>query len=131
MPDAPHLAHTAVRLLRAAFHASREQGSHMQQAFGGWDECKPGEKANDECDGTFACDAYKAWQKSMEAGDRSRAELAVDQLVAELTEAQAKLVADGKAIDDLRDLLAERDKQIAELLAAEPTLDDDQPGVPR
>lgn len=91
MPDAPHLAHTAVRLLRNAFHASREQGSHMQQAFGGWDECKPCEKANDECDGTFACDAYKAWQKAMEAGDRSRAELAVDQLIAELTEAQAKL----------------------------------------
>lgn len=30
----------------------------------------------------------------------------------------------------LLDLLAERDEQIAYLLAAEPTLDDDQPGVP-
>ncbi|MFJ7269358.1 hypothetical protein ACIQV3_22400 [Streptomyces sp. NPDC099050] len=52
-------------------------------------------------------------------------------LVAELTEARVKLEADGKAIDDLRAVLVERDKQIAELIAAEPTLDDDQPGAPR
>ncbi|MFE9844755.1 hypothetical protein [Streptomyces goshikiensis] len=31
----------------------------------------------------------------------------------------------------LRALVAERDEQIANLLAAEPTLDDDQPGAPR
>lgn len=52
-------------------------------------------------------------------------------LVAELTEAASKLEIVEKVIDDLRAVLVERNKQIAELLAAEPTLDDDQPGVPR
>lgn len=38
-------------------------------------------------------------------------------LVAELTEALAKLKIDGKVIDDLQILLAERDERIAGLLA--------------
>lgn len=158
MPDIPHPARTAVQLLRAGLRASREQGSHIQQAFGGWDECKACEKANDECDGAFACDAYKDWQKAMEAADRSGAELAVDQLLAELTETRTKLEIAERQNRELTDLLelyvgheptvaeemaylnseltrlesalAERDEQIAGLLAAEPTLDDDQPGVP-
>ena len=130
MPDAPHPARTAVKQLRDALHASREQGSHIQQAFGGWDECKPCEKANDECDGAFACDAYKAWEKAKETGDRSRAELAVEQLIAELTEARTKLEIAERQARDLDIKLAERDEQIAGLLADEPTLDDDQAGVP-
>lgn len=49
-----------------------------------------------------------------------------------------KSVADGTFIANARTdipfllaLVAERDVQIAGLLAAEPTLDDDQPGAPR
>ena len=34
-------------------------------------------------------------------------------------------------VAELESVLAERDEQIAHLLAAEPTLDDDQPGAPR
>lgn len=34
-------------------------------------------------------------------------------------------------IDELEATLAERDEQLAGLISAEPTLDDDQPGVPR
>lgn len=99
-----------IKLLREALHASEQMASHMHQVFGGWEECPPCEKANDECDGDFACDAYKGWRKAFFTGLRSRAEVAVDRL---------------------NRVLAERDEQIAYLLAAEPTLDDDQPGAPR
>ncbi|MEW2415348.1 hypothetical protein AB0953_16755 [Streptomyces sp. NPDC046866] len=34
-------------------------------------------------------------------------------------------------VDRLQSVLAERDEQIAYLIAAEPTLDDDQPAAPR
>ncbi|MFG2412342.1 hypothetical protein [Streptomyces goshikiensis] len=91
MPDLPLDARAEIKLLRDALHASHEQGSHMHQVFGGWEECPPCEKANDECDGTLACDAYKGWQKETEAGYRSRAEMAVDRLNAELTELRTKL----------------------------------------
>ncbi|WP_405941568.1 hypothetical protein [Streptomyces sp. NBC_00207] len=194
MPDAPLDARAEITLLRDAIHASHEQGSHLHHVFSGWEECAPCEKANEEGDGTFACDAYKAWQKEAEAGHRSRAEVAVDQLVAALAETRTQLeiaerqngelanviagtglalweeerdlarmrlawqsarqraIAYGEGIlrqvsnreawegwakeaqaevVRLQSLLAERDEQIAGLLADEPTLDDYQPAAPR
>jgi hypothetical protein len=50
-----------------ALCASREMTQHMHRFFGGWAECKPCEKANDECDGSYACDEYKAWQQTVNA----------------------------------------------------------------
>lgn len=41
------------------------------------------------------------------------------------------LMARSAEVDRLKSTLAERDEQIAGLLADEPTLDDDQPGAPR
>lgn len=102
-------AQAQIKLLRTGLNAAHEMSGHMHQVFGGWSECAPCEKANDECDGDFACDSYKTWQREYMAGLTARAELAVEQL--------------GR-------LLADRDQEIAELRAAEPTLDDDQPGVP-
>lgn len=58
---------TETELLRRALTASREMTSHMHQVFGGWEECEPCSKANDECDGSFSCDEYKQWQKQIEA----------------------------------------------------------------
>ncbi|MFD4921202.1 hypothetical protein ACFWNE_07760 [Streptomyces goshikiensis] len=49
---------------------------------------------------------------------------------AALAEARAKLEIAERRNRELAATLAERDEQIAGLLAAEPTLDDDQPGVP-
>jgi hypothetical protein len=103
-------AQAQIKLLRSGLNAAHEMSGHMHQVFGGWGECAPCEKANDECDSSLACDGYKSWQHEYMAGLTARAELAVEQL--------------GR-------LLAERDEQIAYLLAAEPTLDDDQPGVPQ
>ncbi|MEV6580197.1 hypothetical protein AB0M92_18765 [Streptomyces sp. NPDC051582] len=99
-----------IKLLRNGLNAAHEMSGHVHQAFGGWEECAPCEKANDECDNSFACDSYKRWQREYMAGLTSRAELTVERL--------------GR-------LIAERDEQIAYLIAAEPTLDDDQPGAPR
>lgn len=130
MPEAPLDARAEITLLRDAIHASHEQGSHLHHVFSGWEECAPCEKANEEGDGTFACDAYKAWQKETEAGHRSRAEVAVDQLVAALTDSLAKLEIAERQARDLDAQLAERDEQIAGLLADEISLTDDQPGVP-
>ncbi|NXY96402.1 hypothetical protein HYE82_18800 [Streptomyces sp. BR123] len=61
-------------------------------------------------------DSWKGWAKAAEAE--------VDRLRAELAKHKGEEV-------DLRELLAERNEQIAYLLAAEPTLDDDQPAAPR
>lgn len=58
---------TETELLRRALTASREMTSHMHQVFGGWEECEPCEKANDECDSSFSCAKYKQWQKQIEA----------------------------------------------------------------
>lgn len=41
------------------------------------------------------------------------------------------LMARSAEVDRLQSVLVERDEQITYLLAAEPTLDDDQPGVPQ
>jgi hypothetical protein len=44
---------------------------------------------------------------------------------------QQKLLREAQArITELESTLVERDEKIAYLIAAEPTLDDDQPGVP-
>lgn len=124
MPDAPLNARAEIKLLRDALHASHEQGSHMHQVFGGWDECAPCEEANDEADGTFACDAYKAWQKMAEAGSRSRAEMAVDQLLAALVEARAQLDIRTRQVVDLDERLAEAEHSL------DSSTSDDQAGVP-
>ena len=128
MSDAPLDGRAEVQLLRDALSATREQRDHMHQIFSGWAECKPCYKADDECDGAFACDAYKAWQKEAEAGQRSRAEVAVDRLLAELTEATTKLEIAERRNADLADQLEERTRQLNGLLDS---LSFDERAVPR
>lgn len=101
MPEQPLNPLAEIKLLRASMHAAHELGSHMHQVFGGWTECKPCEKANDELDGAFACDQYKAWQRTFEAGHRSRAELALGQLLAEIAQLRTQLDTANRQLADL------------------------------
>lgn len=69
IPTSP--AHAAIltmppeQLQQAAIHlwdalcAANEEARHMQQVLGGWEECPGCQAANDECDGSLACDASK------------------------------------------------------------------------
>ncbi|MYV77734.1 hypothetical protein GT352_27950 [Streptomyces sp. SID1046] len=125
MADAQFDARIEAGVMRDALNAAREQRDHMHQVFGGWGECAPCEKANDECDGTFACDAYRKWQKKVETG--SRVETAIDQLLATLAEAHTKLEIAERQNQDLDAKLTERTQQLNGLLAA---LDYDEKAIP-
>ncbi|MFJ8016184.1 hypothetical protein [Streptomyces sp. NPDC096339] len=127
MPDRQFDARAEIEILRTALAASHQQTAHMHQVFGGWEECAPCEKANDECDGDLACDKHSAWQKQVEAGHRSRAEVAVDRLRAELLEATTKLEIAERRNTDLADQLDERTRQLSGLLSV---LDFDEKAVP-
>jgi hypothetical protein len=103
MPDTTQLTET--ELLRRALIASREMTSHMHQVFGGWDECKPCEKANDECDGSFSCAKYKQWKKQIEAGLFARpsgAEAVVQELRLQLATAERQASELGSELAKLR-----------------------------
>jgi hypothetical protein len=125
VPDAQFDARIEAGVMREALNATREQRDHMHKVFGGWDECAPCEKANDECDGTFACDAYRAWQKKAEVG--SRVETAIDQLLAALADTRTKLKIAERRNGELADQLDERTRQLNGLLGV---LDFDEKAVP-
>ncbi|WP_327738400.1 hypothetical protein OG749_36060 [Streptomyces nojiriensis] len=101
MPDVPLDTAVEIKLLRDTIHALHQQRDHVHQVFGGWDECAPCEKANEEADSTFACDAYKVWQRTFMAGITARAELAVGQLLAALAETQTQLANAERRVDEL------------------------------
>ncbi|MCY0916972.1 hypothetical protein OS965_02125 [Streptomyces sp. H27-G5] len=116
MPEVPLNARAEIKRLRDALYAVEQQRDHMHLVFAGWEECAPCEKADKECDGAFACDASKAWQKEARDGSRSRAEMAVDLLQAELTEATTKLGIVERRNVDLAEQLAERTRQVNGLI---------------
>lgn len=53
-----------------AVDASKHLFNHVQQVLGGWAECKGCESANNQCDGSLACDEAKDWSRLVDAAWR-------------------------------------------------------------